>query len=177
MASGHRSSGCCLVTGNRGPDASAAHGVAMFGVELALGMTLYQASFGFTSAFRVFLSERQGAGLQAQLVMLAAACVLFFPALAAGSVFGNPVSGSVAPLNTSLAAGAFLFDIDMQLSGGCASSTLFAVGGGGSPAMMLTLLFFVVGSVISVAHLPFWTSLPGLPAVSAWTSYPPSSAW
>ena len=139
--------------------------VALFGVGLALGVALYQAAFGFTAAFRVFLADGQGAGLRAQLLMLAVACVLFFPALAAGAVFGSPVHGYVAPLNTSLVAGAFLFGVGMQLGGGCASGTLFAVGGG-SARMLLTLLFFIVGSVIGVAQSPFWSALPGLPSVA-----------
>ncbi|MDO7895003.1 YeeE/YedE thiosulfate transporter family protein, partial [Pseudomonas aeruginosa] len=63
----------------------------------ALGLTLYHAAFGFTSAWRVFIRERRGAGLRAQMVMLALAVLLFFPALAAGSLFGQPVSGFVSP--------------------------------------------------------------------------------
>ena len=144
--------------------------LALFGVGLALGVSLYHASFGFTSAFRVFLADGQGAGLRAQIVMLALACLLFFPALGAGSLFGAPIRGNVEPLNTSLVVGAFLFGVGMQLGGGCASGTLFAVGGGSS-RMVLTLLFFIVGSVVGVAHLPFWAALPGLPAVSVVQSF------
>ena len=149
---------------------AAANVVALFGVGLVLGVALYHAAFGFTSAFRVFLADGQGAGMRAQLIMLAVACVLFFPALAAGSLFGHPVNGHAAPLNTSLVVGAFLFGLGMQLGGGCASGTLFAVGGG-SARMVLTLLFFIVGSVVGVAQLPFWTVLPGLPAVSLVASF------
>jgi uncharacterized membrane protein YedE/YeeE len=144
---------------------AAANVVALLGVGLVLGVALYHAAFGFTSAFRVFLADRQGAGLRAQMIMLAVACTLFFPALAAGNLFGTHVTGNVSPLNVSLVVGAFLFGIGMQLGAGCASGTLFAVGGG-SVRMVLTLLFFIAGSVIGVAQLPFWTALPGLPAVS-----------
>lgn len=144
--------------------------VALFGVGLLLGLVLYHASFGFTSAYRVFLADGQGAGLRAQFAMLALACLLFFPALGAGGLFGVPVHGNVSPLNTSLVVGAFLFGVGMQLGGGCASGTLFAVGGG-SARMVLTLLFFIVGSVIGVAQLPFWTALPGLPSVSLVTAW------
>ena len=35
----------------------------------ALGITLYHALFGFTSAFRVFIADRRGAGLRAQMLM------------------------------------------------------------------------------------------------------------
>src|SRR4051812_7164386 len=52
----------------------------------ALGLTLYHALFGFTSAWRVFIVARRGAGLRAQMVMLALATALFFPALARHAV-------------------------------------------------------------------------------------------
>ena len=38
-----------------------------------LGMVLYHAAFGFTAAWRVFITERRGRGLRAQMVMLAIA--------------------------------------------------------------------------------------------------------
>jgi len=47
-------------------------------VGAALGLTLYHAAFGFTAAWRVFINERRGAGLRAQMVMLTLAVLLFF---------------------------------------------------------------------------------------------------
>ncbi|GBD44750.1 hypothetical protein HRbin40_02240 [bacterium HR40] len=135
--------------------------LALYGVGLLLGLSLYHASFGFTSAWRRLVVEGDGRGLRAQLVMLAVAVLLFFPALAEGELFGRPVSGFVAPAGTSVAIGAFLFGLGMQLGGGCASGTLYAVGGG-STRMIVTLFFFILGSVIATAHLPFWHSLPAL---------------
>ncbi|WP_430300354.1 YeeE/YedE family protein [Pseudomonas aeruginosa] len=110
-------------------NAVSARQAILFIVGGALGLTLYHAAFGFTSAWRVFIRERRGAGLRAQMVMLAVAVLLFFPALAAGSLFGQPVSGFVSPVGTSVIVGAFIFGIGMQLGGGCASGTLFTVGG------------------------------------------------
>ena len=138
---------------------------ALFGVGLLLGVALYQAAFGFTSAYRVLLADGRGAAMRAQLVMLALACVLFFPALGAGRVFGAPVAGHFGPLGPPLLAGALMFGAGMQLGGGCASGTLFAVGSG-SARMVLTLVFFVLGSVLGVAHMPWWASLPSLAPVS-----------
>ncbi len=63
--------------------------VLLLMVGAALGLTLYHAAFGFTSAWRVFITERRGAGLRAQMVMLTLAVLLFFPALSAGSLFGT----------------------------------------------------------------------------------------
>lgn len=131
----------------------------------ALGIVLYHASFGFTSAWRVFITERRGRGLRAQMVMLALAVVLFFPALGAGTLFGHPVQGFVSPIGVSVIVGAFLFGVGMQLGGGCASGTLFTVGGGNA-RMLITLLFFIVGSVIGTAHFAWWQSLPAFQPTS-----------
>ncbi|MEB0041774.1 YeeE/YedE family protein [Pseudomonas sp. MH10] len=139
-------------------------------VGAALGLTLYHAAFGFTSAWRVFISDRRGAGLRAQMVMLAVAVVLFFPALGAGSLFGQPVVGLVAPAGISVVVGAFMFGIGMQLGGGCASGTLFTVGGGNA-RMLVTLLFFIVGSLIATHHVDWWFSLPSFPAISIVKSF------
>ena len=131
----------------------------------ALGLVLYHAAFGFTSAWRVFIADRRGAGLRAQMVMLALATALFFPVLAAGSLFGQPVQGIVAPIGVSVVFGAFIFGLGMQLGGGCASGTLYTVGGG-STRMLLTLAFFIVGSTLGAAHFHWWTDLPTLPKTS-----------
>ncbi len=139
--------------------------VVLFGIGGLLGVALYHAAFGFTSAYRLFLVDRRSAGLRAQLVMLALVTALFFPALAAGSLFGHPVAGDVAPAGVSVAVGAFLFGVGMQLGGGCASGTLYAVGGGAT-RMVVTLAFFIFGSVIGVAQLGWWHALPALPAIS-----------
>ncbi|MEQ6918581.1 YeeE/YedE family protein [Halomonas aquatica] len=138
---------------------------ALMAVGGLLGMVLYHAAFGFTAAWRVFITERRGRGLRAQMVMLAIAVVLFFPALSAGSLFGQSVYGFVAPIGVSVVVGAFLFGLGMQLGGGCASGTLFTAGGGNA-RMLVTLLFFVVGSVIGTAHFTWWQSLPAFQPVS-----------
>jgi len=138
---------------------------ALYVVGALLGLSLYHAAFGFTSAWRVFIADGRGAGLRAQMLMLAVGVALFFPALSAGTLFGNPVSGLVSPAGTSVIVGAFIFGIGMQLGGGCASGTLYTVGGG-STRMIVTLIAFIVGSLIGTAHMPFWTSLPQLKPVS-----------
>jgi uncharacterized protein len=138
---------------------------ALFVVGALLGLALYHAAFGFTSAWRVFIADGRCAGLRAQMIMLAVGVALFFPALSAGTLFGNPVTGLVSPAGTSVVVGAFLFGIGMQLGGGCASGTLYIVGGG-STRMIVTLAAFVAGSVIATAHMPFWTALPHLQPIS-----------
>ncbi|MGG7606596.1 YeeE/YedE family protein [Massilia sp. BKSP1R2A-1] len=138
---------------------------ALFGVGSLLGIALYHAAFGFTSAWRVFIADGRGAGLRAQMLMLAFGVLLFFPVLASGTLFGNPVSGLVSPAGTSVVIGAFMFGIGMQLGGGCASGTLYTVGGG-STRMLVTLIFFIAGSLIATAHMPFWTAQPQLAPTS-----------
>jgi len=138
---------------------------ALWIVGALLGVTLYHASFGFTQAWRVFVSDRRGAGLRAQMAMLAVGVLLFFPFLAQGTLFGQPVAGLVSPPGVSVLLGAFLFGMGMQLGGGCASGTLFAVGGGNT-RMVVTLLFFIVGSVLATANFGWWSALPALPPTS-----------
>ncbi|MBF5077761.1 YeeE/YedE family protein [Paracoccus sp. NBH48] len=140
---------------------------ALFLVGGALGMSLYHAAFGFTSAWRVFILDRRGRGLRVQMLLLAMAVVLFFPALASGTLFGNEVRGLVSPAGLGVIAGAFIFGIGMQLGGGCASGTLFTAGGGNA-RMLITLVFFIVGSVMGTVHFDWWASLPALEPVALW---------
>ncbi|TYR74250.1 YeeE/YedE family protein [Rossellomorea vietnamensis] len=140
-------------------------------IGLLLGYTLFHARFGFTSAFRRFMSVGNGEALRSHMLMLAVAVTLFAPILAFGlSFFGGPVNGYVSPVGISLVVGAFMFGIGMQLGGGCASGTLYAVGGGRS-VMFITLLFFIIGATVGAAHLPFWTEeLPTFEPISLATS-------
>lgn len=91
---------------------------ALFTVGTVAGLVLYHAAFGFTSAWRVFIADRRGAGLRAQMLMLALTCAVFFPVLASGHLFGQVVRGSLGPLALSVVAGAFIFGVGMQLGGG-----------------------------------------------------------
>ncbi|MBS9719149.1 YeeE/YedE family protein [Tianweitania sp. BSSL-BM11] len=149
----------------------ARHG-ALFLVGGALGISLYHAAFGFTSAWRVFILEGRGRGLRVQMLLLALGVLLFFPVLASGTLFGEVVRGSAAPVGTSVIVGAFMFGLGMQLGGGCASGTLFTAGGGNA-RMLVTLLFFVIGSVLATVHFDWWTSLPALQPISLVQSFGP----
>lgn len=139
----------------------------LFTIGLLLGYTLYHARFGFTSAFRQLLSVGQGAGLRAHMLMLAVSSTLFAWIFSSGfGFFGVHPQPSVSPLGVSLFVGAFLFGIGMQLGGGCASGTLFAVGSGSTP-VLITLVAFIAGSVLGAWHWGFWTQdVPSLPPVS-----------
>lgn len=132
---------------------------ALWGLGLLLGVTLYHASFGFTGAYRRWLLHGEVHQIRAQLIMLALATLLFAPVLAAGEVFGRPVSGALAPVGVSMFFGAFLFGIGMQLAGGCGSGTLHGVGNG-SLRMLIVLLAFCAGGFWASLHLGQWQRLP-----------------
>ena len=78
---------------------------ALFGLGVMLGLVLYHALFGFASSWRALVSDGRGAGLRAQMAMLALASLLFLPALDAGSLFGRPMELPVGPAAIARAAG------------------------------------------------------------------------
>jgi len=130
-----------------------------------LGATLYHASFGFTGGWRRFVVERRGRAMRAQMLMIGVTAIAFIPLLAMGNAFGQPLVGATAPVGVSVLVGAAIFGLGMQLGGGCGSGTLFTVGGG-SARMLVTLAFFIIGALAGTAHLPFWLTLPSMPATS-----------
>lgn len=138
---------------------------ALWLVGGALGFALYHAAFGFTGAFRAFISTGHSAPVRAQMLMLAVAVAIFLPALEAGSLLGQPVRGFVFPAGVEVALGAFLFGIGMQLGGGCASGTLYGAGGGDT-RMAVTLACFVAGMTLGAWDMERWAALPALPAIS-----------
>ena len=148
--------------------AATAHGLrmlALLGLGVLLGAALYLFSFGFASAYRRLLEQRDAQGVRAQLLMLAAATLLFAPLLAQGSWFGRDIAGAVAPAGVPVAAGAFLFGLGMQLAGGCGSGTLYSAGGG-QLRMAITLAAFCAGSFWASLHMDAWSVLPTLPPIA-----------
>ncbi len=137
----------------------------LYVIGMALGAVLYHTTFGFAASWRQLLQNGRSLGLRAQMVMLAVATTVFFPLLAAGEAFGQPLGGALAPVGVSVLFGAFLFGMGMQLAGACASGTLYTIGGG-STRMVITLVFFMVGSVLGSLHLPWWLAQPSLGVVS-----------
>lgn len=131
----------------------------------ALGLTLYHAAFGFTTAWRSFILHGKGKGLRAQMLMLAVAVCLFFPALGAGELFGTTVNGFNRPLGWPIICGAFIFGIGMQLGNGCASGNLYHAGGGQLRAIP-SMLGFAAGGLWATKDYEWWTSLPQLAPVS-----------
>ena len=137
----------------------------LFVIGIGLGVALYHAAFGFTGAYRRAIVQRDISGVTAQLIMLAAAMLLFAPVLATGQVFGQGVVGAMAPVSISMAFGALIFGVGMQMGGGCASGTLFTVGGG-NLRMLLVLVFFCIGTFWASLDMQWWGTLPGVGVVS-----------
>jgi uncharacterized protein len=148
----------------------------LFLVGAFAGVVLYHASFGFTTAWRLVLSDRRSAGLRAQMFMLALASTAFVILLSLHQpVFGLMLQPYVAPLSLSVIVGAFLFGIGMQLGGGCASGTLYTAGSGNT-RMLVTLAAFILGCLLSTRHALFWAAVPSLPPVSLLNSLGPAGA-
>lgn len=140
--------------------------LALFALGLVLGVALFHSRFGFTSAWRQLVAVGQGRALRAHTLLLGFCALLFAPILANGAGFGGVhAQPSVAPFGLSVAIGAFLFGVGMQVGGACASGTLFAVGSG-QTSIILTLLGFVIGGTIGAATMGFWSTLPAAGTVS-----------
>ncbi|MBV8915687.1 MAG: YeeE/YedE family protein [Acetobacteraceae bacterium] len=135
-------------------------------VGLGIGAVLLRTAFGFAGAFRALVERGDATGFRAHAAMLFAATALMMPLLAVGHVFGLKLSGGETPVGIGFAVGALLFGAGMQIGGGCASGTLFALGGGNAK-LIGTVAGFVIGSALGAAHMGFWWSLPALPAVTA----------
>ncbi|MBT6094948.1 MAG: YeeE/YedE family protein [Rhodospirillaceae bacterium] len=134
-------------------------------IGVLMGVSLYHAAFGFTAAYRRAIVEKDISGVAAQCIMLALAMVLFAPALAEGELFGRGVGGAIAPVSVSMALGALLFGIGMQLAGGCGSGTLLTAGSG-NLRMFVALAFFCIGGFWGSLDLAWWQQLPGIGSVA-----------
>lgn len=143
-------------------------GVAGFGwrqsalalVGTLFGLTLYQASFGFASAYRHLVVRGDSRGVLAQVLMLGLATLLIAPL-----ILLDVGRGSMAPVAVQAILGAFLFGIGMQLGSGCACGTLYTIGSGSS-MMLLTLLTFGTGSFVGTLTNGLWQGLPQATAMS-----------
>lgn len=130
----------------------------------ALGIALYHAAFGFTTAWRTFVITGRGRAVRAQMLMLAVAVCLFFPTLAGGELFGQSVTGFVRPLSVSVLFGAFIFGIGMQIGNGCASGNLYHAGGGQLRAIP-GMIGFAAGALWATHDYEWWTTQPSLAPV------------
>ena len=138
----------------------------VFLIGLGLGISLFQAAFGFTGGWRNFIEKRDSKSLRAQIIMLMLAVLIFSFFINSKSFFyDGTMIGAIAPVGVSVLVGSFIFGFAMQLGGGCGSGTLFTAGSG-NIKMVITLIFFIIGSLIGSYHFEFWTNLPSFKPVS-----------
>ena len=129
-------------------------------IGVGYGLALSAAAFGFTTGWRVWISDRDPKGLWAQFVGIAVAMILSVPLLGA-----HPeLQGADGPLSISLVIGAFVFGAAMQVADGCGSGTLYKAGAG-HPVSLAVFPAFVFGSFLGAAQLPAWLALGALPPV------------
>jgi hypothetical protein len=152
--------GALLAIGGTVARTGAWNRVALLAVSAVLGWVFLTRSFGYTGAFRTWMTKRDGAGLAAGLAVAAVAALVIVPM--AQIVPGY--SGFEAPIGPALIAGAILFGLGMQLANGCGSGTLYTAGGG-SRRMWVTLPFFCLGGFLGSLMLPAAFALPAFPPV------------
>ena len=134
-------------------------------VGAGIGAVLLRTSFGFAGAFRALVQAGDASGFRAHAAMLALASLLMLPLLAQGQMFGQAMHGEATPVGIGFAVGALLFGAGMQVGGGCASGTLFALGGGNGK-LLGTVAGFVAGSALGAWSMGFWWRLPSLPGAT-----------
>jgi uncharacterized membrane protein YedE/YeeE len=139
-------------------------------IGAALGITLFQADFGFTEGFTALIRDGRTRKMRAQMLMLMTASLVMLPFFARGEFLGTELSGKVIAINVSVMTGGFLFGMGMQLGGGCASGTLYDLGSGAA-RMGITLSAFIFGSLIGTFHVPWWKELPSLGKVPMVADY------
>jgi uncharacterized protein len=145
-------------------------GLAMAGLALAgalAGLSLLQASFGFTASWRALVLEGRTHGLRVQLLMFAVVGAVVMPLIAFG---GGAYKGALAPVGVAVVLGAFLFGIGMQIAGACASGAMFAAGSG-SLKNLVTIIGFIIGVTAAVGSFETWSAWPILPTVSLTHSF------
>ncbi len=133
-------------------------------VAAALGVVLQRSRFGFSAAFRAVIERREADGLRLHALMMVVTSLAFLPLLARGEFLGHAMSGFGTGLGVSLVCGALMFGVGMQLAGGCASGTLFALGNGNLKHLG-TGAGFILGSTLAAGQISFWRDLPEAPAI------------
>ena len=111
---------------------------------LLLGAGFILLGYGFTADFRALLAAGDGRAVGASFIVPAVAALVIIPV-------GRLVAGYgrfVAPVGVSLAPGASMFGVGMQLANGCGSGALVS-SGQGSRRMWVALPFFCLGGLLA----------------------------
>ena len=134
--------------------------VGLLVIAATLGAVFLRANFGFTGAFRAWLTRRDGSGLAAGIAVAMVAALVIVPVASLTPGY----SGFEAPIGFPLVGGAILFGAGMQCGNGCGSGTLYTAGGG-SRRMWVVLPFFCLGGLLGSLALPTAFALPAFPEI------------
>lgn len=130
-------------------------------VGLGLGWGLARQRFGFTTAWRILVQDKDPSGVYGQIVLVALLALVSMPLLG----FFPETTAALGPPSYSVLVGAFVFGLAMQLADGCGSGTLYKAGMG-IPVNMAILPMFIIGSFVGSVHLNDWVALGSLAPVS-----------
>jgi len=133
---------------------------ALFAIGIGMGAALAGARFGFTTGWRLLVVSRDPRGVIGQAILLALAALASLPLLASFP----ELKAALGPPGVSLAVGAFLFGMTMQIADGCGSGTLYKAGMG-VPLNMGILPLFALGSFLGSVHLDRWLALGAIEPV------------
>lgn len=139
-------------------------GLGFLMIGLLLGAALNYFQFGFRSCAQQLLLSKRTQGVRAIIIMLSASTLLFFPLVGISESY-RTWTGLIQPLSVSVAAGAFIFGIGMQMGNGCTSGTLNKVGQL-QPLSITVFISLIVGGTLAAYHFEFWRSVPALEAIS-----------
>lgn len=129
-------------------------------IGLGLGWGLARHRFGFTTAWRNLVQDRDPSGVYGQIILLALLALVSMPILA----WFPETTAALGPPSYSVLIGAFVFGLCMQLADGCGSGTLYKAGMG-VPLNMAILPMFILGSFAGSAQLTDWVALGSLEPV------------
>ena len=135
---------------------AALRNLSLWCIGCGLGFIFCHARFGFTASWRQLVEAGQALAIQAQCLMFAVAAVGFSLLMAADPA---AYAGWASPIDVRLIFGATMFGVGMQLSGVCASGTLYSIGLGDVDAIFALVVGWMLGSAAAVASFAVW--LPG----------------
>ena len=134
--------------------------MALLLVAATLGWVFLTTNFGFSGAFRGWMTRRDGSGLAAGIAVAMVAALVIVPV----ATLTPGYSGFEAPIGLPLIGGAMLFGAGMQWGNGCGSGTLYSAGGG-SRRTWVVLPFFCLGGLLGSLALPAAVALPAIPEI------------
>ena len=127
--------------------------------------------FGFSAGFRAFLRDGRTAHVRAQLLMVGIAALLFLPALAAGTVLGQPVRGFVFPAGAGRRHSARFCSASACSSAAAARQARSIPLAAAPPECWSRCCSSSSGATIAAFYAEWWSALPTLPPVSLLASF------